>query len=164
MSEVEISVGDRKYTIACNPGEEKDVLLASEELNKESSNILKSIGKVSDIKLLLMSGLMIAGRLKIVEEEIFLKSKEISELENRLVELKEEIKKIESTESDSQINEKIGHINSDTDGKSFEKILRSINYRLNSVIEDNNKEIVEDKELVNIEKSTEINSDQQELF
>ena len=164
MSEVEISVGDRKYIIACNPGEEKDVLLASEELNKESSNILKSIGKVSDIKLLLMSGLMIAGRLKIVEEEIFLKSKEISELENRLVELKEEIKKIESTESDSQINEKIGHINSDTDGKSFEKILRSINYRLNSVIEDNNKEIVEDKELVNIEKSTEINSDQQELF
>ncbi len=164
MSEVEISVGDKKYIIACNPGEEKDVLLASEELNKESSNILKSIGKVSDIKLLLMSGLMIAGRLKIVEEEIFLKSKEISELENRLVELKEEIKKIESTESDSQINEKIGHINSDTDGKSFEKILRSINYRLNSVIEDNNKEIVEDKELVNIEKSTEINSDQQELF
>ena len=164
MSEVEISVGDKKYIIACNPGEEKDVLLASEELNKESSNILKSIGKVSDIKLLLMSGLMIAGRLKIVEEEIFLKSKEISELENRLVELKEEIKKIESTESDSQINEKIGHIKSDTDGKSFEKILRSINYRLNSVIEDNNKEIVEDKELVNIEKSTEINSDQQELF
>ena len=164
MSEVEISVGDRKYTIACNPGEEKDVLLASEELNKESSNILKSIGKVSDIKLLLMSGLMIAGRLKIVEEEIFLKSKEISELENRLVELKEEIKKIESTESDSQINEKIGHINSDTDRNSFEKILRSINYKLNSVIEDNNKEIVEDKELVNIEKSTEINSDQQELF
>ena len=71
---------------------------------------------------------------------------------------------IESAESDSQINEKIGHIKSDTDGKSFEKILRSINYRLNSVIEDNNKEIVEDKELVNIEKSTEINSDQQELF
>lgn len=164
MSEVEISVGGRKYTIACNPGEEKDVLLASEELDKEASNILKSIGKVSDIKLLLMSGLMIAGRIKIVEEEVSLKSKEISELENRLLALKEENKKLESTESDSQINEKVGHNNPDTDKNSFEKILRSINFRLSSVIENKNKEIVDDKELVNIEKSKEINSDQQELF
>ena len=39
MSEVEINVGGRKYAIACNPGEETDVLAASEELNKEAKNI-----------------------------------------------------------------------------------------------------------------------------
>ena len=46
MSEVEISVGGRRYTIACNPGEEKDVLLASEKLDKEAEHIVKNIGKV----------------------------------------------------------------------------------------------------------------------
>ena len=51
MSEVEISVGGRRYTIACNPGEEKDVLLASEKLDKEAEHIVKNIGKVADVKL-----------------------------------------------------------------------------------------------------------------
>ena len=74
MSEVEISVGGRRYTIACNPGEEKDVLLASEKLDKEAEHIVKSIGKVADVKLLLMSGLMIAGSLKTVEKEVSIKS------------------------------------------------------------------------------------------
>ena len=41
MSEVEISVGGRRYTIACNPGEEKDVLLASEKLDKEAENMIR---------------------------------------------------------------------------------------------------------------------------
>ena len=79
MSEVEISVGGRRYTIACNPGEEKDVLLASEKLDKEAELIVKNIGKVADVKLLLMAGVMIAGRLKTVEKELSIKSEEISE-------------------------------------------------------------------------------------
>ena len=74
MSEVEISVGGRRYTIACNPGEENDVLLASEKLDKEAEQIVKNIGKVADVKLLLMSGLMIAGHLKTVEKEVSFKS------------------------------------------------------------------------------------------
>ena len=92
MSEVEISVGGRRYTIACNPGEEKDVLLASEKLDKEAEHIVKNIGKVADVKLLLMAGLMIAGRLKTVEKELSIKSEEISELQNNLFHKKKKTK------------------------------------------------------------------------
>ena len=102
MSEVEISVGGRRYTIACNPGEEKEVQLASEKLDKEADHIVKSVGKVSDIQLLLMSGLMIAGSLKTVKKELSLKLEEISELQNIISTVTEENQKFKSVKNNSQ--------------------------------------------------------------
>ena len=139
MSEVEISVGGRRYTIACNPGEEKDVLLASEKLDKEAEHIVKNIGKVADVKLLLMAGLMIAGRLKTVEKELSIKSEEISELQNSLLSQKEKNQRLTSLENDSQLNDNLENnlenkdLNIDED--SFQKILSSINGRLSSLVQ-----------------------------
>tara|TARA_B100000902_G_scaffold30188_1_gene36123 strand:+ start:92 stop:586 length:495 start_codon:yes stop_codon:yes gene_type:complete len=164
MSEVEISVGGRRYTIACNPGEEKDVLLASEKLDKEADNIAKSIGKVADVKLLLMAGLMIAGRLQTVEKELSVKSEEISEIQNSLLVLKEENQRIKSVQNDSQLYEKVGDKNFNLDENSFEKILSSINDRLGSLIQHKTEKIEDDNELVSIDSAEEINSEQQELF
>ena len=164
MSEVEISVGGRRYTIACNPGEEKDVLLASEKLDKEADHIVKSIGKVADVKLLLMAGLMIAGRIKTVEKEVSIKSEEISELQNSLLELKEENQRLKSVENNSQLNDNVADKNLNMDEDSFEKILSSINGRLSSLIHFKSEKNLDDKELVSIDPAEEINSDQQELF
>ena len=164
MSEVEISVGGRRYTIACNPGEEKDVLLASEKLDKEAEHIVKSIGKVADVKLLLMAGLMIAGRIKTVEKEVSIKSEEISELQNILLTLKEENQRLKSVGNASQINDNVEDKNLNMDENSFEKILSSINGRLSSLIQNKSENNVDDNELVGIDPAEEINSDQQELF
>ena len=164
MSEVEISVGGRRYTIACNPGEEKDVLLASEKLDKEAEHIVKNIGKVADVKLLLMAGLMIAGRLKTVEKELSIKSEEISELQNSLLTLKEENQRLKSVENNSQLNNNVADKNLSMDEDSFEKILSSINGRLSSLIQFKAEKNLEEKELVSIDPAEEINSDQQELF
>jgi len=164
MSEVEISVGGRRYTIACNPGEEKEVLLASQELDKEADNIVKSIGKVADVKILLMAGLMIAGRLKTVEREVSVKSEEISEIQNSLLTLKEENQRIKSVENDSQLYDNVGDKNLNLDENSFEKILRSINDRLGTLNQHKTKKIEDDNELVSIDPAEEMNSDQQELF
>jgi cell division protein ZapA len=168
MSEVEISVGGRRYTIACNPGEEKDVLLASEKLDKEAEHIVKNIGKVADVKLLLMAGLMIAGRLKTVEKEVSIKSEEISELQNSLFLQKEKNQRLTSLENDSQLNDNLENnlenkdLNIDED--SFQKILSSINDRLNSLLHYKSEKKVDDKELVSIDPVEEVNADQQELF
>tara|TARA_A100001388_G_scaffold260914_1_gene229393 strand:+ start:29 stop:535 length:507 start_codon:yes stop_codon:yes gene_type:complete len=168
MSEVEISVGGRRYTIACNPGEEKDVLLASEKLDKEAEHIVKNIGKVADVKLLLMAGLMIAGRLKTVEKELSIKSEEISELQNSLLSQKEKNQRLTSLENDSQLNDNLENnlenkdLNIDED--SFQKILSSINDRLNSLLHYKSEKKVDDKELVSIDPVEEVNADQQELF
>ena len=168
MSEVEISVGGRRYTIACNPGEEKDVLLASEKLDKEAEHIVKNIGKVADVKLLLMAGLMIAGRLKTVEKELSIKSEEISELQNSLLSQKEKNQRLTSLENDSQLNDNLENnlenkdLNIDED--SFQKILSSINGRLSSLLHYKSEKKVDDKELVSIDPVEEVNTDQQELF
>ena len=168
MSEVEISVGGRRYTIACNPGEEKDVLLASEKLDKEAEHIVKNIGKVADVKLLLMAGLMIAGRLKTVEKELSIKSEEISELQNSLLSQKEKNQRLTSLENDSQLNDNLENnlenkdLNIDED--SFQKILSSINDRLNSLLHYKSEKKVDDKELVSIDPVEEVNADQKELF
>ena len=164
MSEVEISVGGRRYTIACNPGEEKDVLLASEKLDKEAEHIVKNIGKVADVKLLLMSGLMIAGHLKTVEKEVSFKSEKILELQNSLLTLKEENQRLTSLENDSQLYDNVEDKNLNMDEDSFEKILGSINSRLSSLIQYKSKKKVDDNEPVSIDPAEEINSDQQELF
>ena len=164
MSEVEISVGGRRYTIACNPGEEKDVLLASEKLDKEAEHIVKNIGKVADVKLLLMAGLMISGRLKTVEKEVSIKSEEILQLQNSLLILKEENQKLTSLENDSQHYDNVEDKNLNMDEDSFEKILSTINSRLSSLIQYKSKKKVDDKEPVSIDPAEEINSDQQELF
>ena len=164
MSEVEISVGGRRYTIACNPGEEKDVLLASEKLDKEADHIVKSIGKVADVKLLLMAGLMIAGRQKTVEKEVSIKSEEISELQNSLLTIKEENQRLKSLANDSQLYDNVEDKKLNMDENSFEKILSSINGRLSSIIEYKSEKKIEDNKLASIEPAEEINSEQQELF
>ena len=164
MSEVEISVGGRRYTIACNPGEEKDVLLASEKLDKEAEHIVKNIGKVADVKLLLMAGLMIAGRLKTVEKELSIKSEEISELQNSLLIKKEENQRLTSLENDSQLYNSKENKDKNMDEDSFKKILNSINGKLSSLIQYKSEKKVDHNELVIIDPEEEINSDQQELF
>ena len=164
MSEVEISVGGRRYTIACNPGEEKDVLLASEKLDKEAEHIVKNIGKVADVKLLLMAGLMIAGRLKTVEKELSIKSEEISELQNSLLSQKEKNQRLTSLENDSQLYDNVEDKNLNMDKDSFEKILVSINSRLSSLTHYKPNKISDDNELVSNDPAEEINSGQQELF
>ena len=164
MSEVEISVGGRRYTIACNPGEEKDVLLASEKLDKEAEHIVNNIGKVADVKLLLMAGLMIAGRLKTVEKDLSIKSEEISELQNSLLIKKEENQRLTSLENDSQLYNSKENKDKNMDEDSFKKILNSINGKLSSLIQYKSEKKVDHNELVIIDPEEEINSDQQELF
>ena len=104
MSEVEINVGGRKYAIACNPGEETDVLAASEELNKEAKNMINAIGKVPDVKLLLMAGLMVSGRLKTIEKELLTKNKEILEINTASLTLKNQIQELTNSNHEIQKN------------------------------------------------------------
>ena len=164
MSEVEISVGGRRYTIACNPGEEKEVQLASEILDKEADHIVKSVGKVSDIQLLLMSGLMIAGSLKTVKKELSLKLEEISELQNIISTITEENQKFRSVKNNSQHYDTVVDKNLNINENSFEKILSSINDRLSALVQHKTEKIVRENELASTEPADEINSDQQELF
>ena len=164
MSEVEINVGGRKYAIACNPGEETDVLAASEELNKEAKNMINAIGKVPDVKLLLMAGLMVSGRLKTIEKELLTKNKEILEINTDSLNLKNQIQELTNSNHEIQKKEKLDITKAYVDETSVTKILGSIHEKLKTLME---TDCVDLEENENKNNSGEINkeeTDQQELF
>lgn len=164
MSEVEINVGGRKYAISCNSGEESDVLAASEELNKEAENMINAIGKVPDVKLLLMAGLMVSGRLKTIEKELLTKNKEILEINTASLNLKNQIQELTNSNHEIQKKEKLDITKPYIDETSVTKILGSIHEKLKTLIEMDGVDLEENE---NINNSSELNkeeTDQQELF
>ena len=96
MAEVDVKVGDKTYTVACDPGEELEVQTAADEFDVEAQKILGSIGKVPEVKLLLMAGLMLGGRLKISEKNEEIKINEVKSLENQINDLLEKSNLIKS--------------------------------------------------------------------
>ena len=164
MSEVEINVGGRKYAIACNPGEETDVLAASEELNKEAKNMINAIGKVPDVKLLLMAGLMVSGRLKNIEKELLTKNKEILELNTASLTLEDKIQELTNSNYEIQKKEKLDITKPYIYETSVTKILGSIHEKLKTLIEKDETDLEENKNRNNSSEINKAETDQQELF
>ena len=70
MPEVAINIGDKKFTVTCQPGEESALEAAASLLNDEASFLVSEIGQLSEQKLLLMSGLMLADKMTSQSEKL----------------------------------------------------------------------------------------------
>ncbi len=91
MPEVEIGIGGRRFEVTCQPGEEDYLVLAATTLDKEASKIGQQLGRLSESRMLLMAGLMLAdqtGNLKDkiakVGAELTVAQSEISKLQAQL--------------------------------------------------------------------------------
>ena len=69
MAEVEITVGGRQFTVACQEGEEQYLRGAAEMLDREASALVGQIGRLPEARMLLMAGLMLADRTAASEEK-----------------------------------------------------------------------------------------------
>ena len=63
MAQVVVTVNGRPYTMQCDDGQEEHLSELGQLLDDEVTTIKGSVGQVGDIRLLLMSGLVIADRL-----------------------------------------------------------------------------------------------------
>jgi cell division protein ZapA len=63
MANVVVTVADRPYTMQCPDGEEEHLRELARLLDAEVVRIKQSVGSIGDIRLLVMSGLMVADRL-----------------------------------------------------------------------------------------------------
>jgi cell division protein ZapA len=63
MANVVVTVADRPYTMQCPDGEEDHLRELASLLDTEINRIRQSVGSIGDIRLLVMSGLMVADRL-----------------------------------------------------------------------------------------------------
>lgn len=70
MSEVQIRVGGRPFTVACQPGEEKFLESAAKMLDAEASPLVEQLGKMPETQMLLMAGLILADKTAALQEKL----------------------------------------------------------------------------------------------
>ena len=90
MTELEISIGGRIFSVACETEEEEKVKRAAALINEEADSIQTQLGRLPEAKMLLLSALMIADRLVDVESDskIFQeRSEDFSNIKNKNEEL-----------------------------------------------------------------------------
>ena len=70
MPEVTISIGGRKFEVACQEGEEHFVHSAAAIFDREAQPLIVQLGRLPPERLLLMAGLMLADKTAILEDEL----------------------------------------------------------------------------------------------
>ena len=69
MPEVEISIGGRRFDVACQEGEEQYLLSAAKMLDNEAQVLAQQVGRIPEARMLLMAGLMLADKTAGLEDK-----------------------------------------------------------------------------------------------
>lgn len=83
MPELDISVGGRPFRVACQEGEEHFLRAAAQMLDAEAQPLVAQMGRLTEVRMLLMAGLMLADRTASVEDQLRVARARIAELEGR---------------------------------------------------------------------------------
>ena len=147
MTELEISIGGRIFSVACENDEQEKVKRAAELINEEADSIQSQLGRLPEAKMLLLSALMIADRLVDVESD----SKVLQERSEDYSSLKKKNQELEQQKNALQ-----------GDYQKLEKFVEKILSKLETVSDFSDKK---SDTLLNDENSTQIiETDQPKLF
>jgi cell division protein ZapA len=91
MPEIEIEIGGRSFTVACQDGEEGYLHAAAKMLDTEAAVILGQIGRMPADRMLLMAGLMLADKAASLEDEIKSLQDKVSAQEKSLASAEERL-------------------------------------------------------------------------
>ena len=83
MPDLEILIGERPFTVACQPGEEHFLRTAAAMLDGEAQPLIAQLGRIPEARMLLMSGLMLADRTAAVEDENRQLKARLAEMDSR---------------------------------------------------------------------------------
>lgn len=88
MPDVNIKIGGREFDVACQEGEEHFLKSAAAMLDIEASVLVGQITHMTESRLLLMSGLMLADKTAGLDDKLKLAEKQIAELQAEMSALK----------------------------------------------------------------------------
>ena len=80
MPEVQINIGGRSFSVACQAGEEPFLQAAAGLLDAEASSLVSQIGRLPEARMLLMAGLMLADKTVGLEERVRVAEDELARL------------------------------------------------------------------------------------
>jgi len=70
MPDLDISIGGKVFQVACQPGEEHFLRSAAQMLDNEAQPLLSQMGRLPEVRMLLMAGLMLADKAAALEDEL----------------------------------------------------------------------------------------------
>jgi len=84
MPEIEVEIGERKFAVVCDEGEESHLLAAAQLLNDEAMALKASIGRVPEARMLLMAGLMLSDKTIGLAWQLQASEERVKQLDDRL--------------------------------------------------------------------------------
>ena len=88
MPEVEVDIGGRSFSVSCQVGEEQYLVSAAAELNLEADKLGDQINKLSESRMLLMAGLMLADKTAGAQDKLAQAEASLSEAMTEISRLK----------------------------------------------------------------------------
>lgn len=70
MADLDITIGNKQFTVACQDGQEPFLKAAAKQLSEQADALLSQIGRMPTEKMLLMAGLMLADKTIEVQQEL----------------------------------------------------------------------------------------------
>jgi len=70
MPEVTITIGGRNFEVACQDGEQPFLEAAAAMLDAEAQSMAAQLGRITEARMLLMSGLLLADKTAALEERV----------------------------------------------------------------------------------------------
>jgi cell division protein ZapA len=89
MPEIKIAIGGREFDVACQAGEEHFLRSAAAMLDSEAAVLAAQIGRLPEVRMLLMAGLMLADKTAGMEDQLNEAEGKLSALEAELNALKQ---------------------------------------------------------------------------
>ena len=91
MPDLDITIGGRSFSVSCQPGEEHFLRSAAAMIDAEAQPLLTQMGRLPEVRMLLMSGLMLADKTASVEDENRTLKAKLAEIEGRPVAAREKL-------------------------------------------------------------------------
>ena len=88
MPEVTISIGGKKFEVACQAGEEHFLQSAAQLLDEEAQVLVNQVGRMPEARMLLMAGLMLADKTASTEDKLRAAETTVSEMAAEMENLK----------------------------------------------------------------------------
>ena len=88
MPDVKISIGGREFEVACQEGEEHFLKSAAAMLDAEASVLTSQIAHLTEQRLLLMAGLMLADKTAGLDDKLKIAEKQLGQMEAEIEALK----------------------------------------------------------------------------